>query len=176
MYRDVVKVAKSISRTRMVSPSACLIYEVGKLSSRVSKMLLSELGVSGIDYSVRMNNDLLPGALMAAITMSLYLDVRRRGFEICSVRYEDLVARPLDMCRVILEFCHLPVSLAERAVNAFDAADPQRNSPLAKSVVGQIKEAEMTPEAKVKLNEMLKKFELPLIGEPSVIEGSLTCC
>jgi len=176
MYRDVEKVAKSVSRTRMVSPSASLMYEVGKLSSRVSKMMLDEMGVRGVDYSVHMDNNLIPGALISAITTSLYLDARRRGFDIRAVRYEDLVAHPLDMCRVILEFCHLPASLAQLGVKAFEAVDPQQNSPFAKSIVGRIKEAEMTPEAKVKLNELLKKFELPAIGESNVIEGTLTCC
>ena len=67
-------------------------------------------------YRVRLDNDLLLGALVYAVTISAYLDMRRRGFDISAVHYEHLVARPLDMCRVILEFCRLPASLAELAV------------------------------------------------------------
>jgi len=78
------------------------------------------------------------------------------------------------MCRVVLEFCHLPVSLAELAVKAFDV-DSQRNSIVAKSVIGHLKEPELTPQREKKLNEMLKKFGLPLIGEPRIMEGTLSC-
>jgi len=75
------------------------------------------------------------------------------------------------MCRVILEFCHLPVSSAELAVKAFDA-DSRENSNFAKSVVGNFKEPQLTPQTKTKLNELLKKQGIPLIG---IIEGTLSC-
>jgi len=78
------------------------------------------------------------------------------------------------MCRVILEFCHLPVSLAEQAVKAFDV-DSQRNSILAKSVIGHFKEPQLTPQTKSKLNKLLKKHGIPLIGEAGIIEGTLSC-
>ena len=113
----------------------------------------------------------MPGVLLAGMTTATYLDMYRRGFDIRALRYEDLVARPLDMCRVILEFCRLPVSLAEQAVTAFDV-DSQRNSMIAKSVIGHFKEPEMTPEVK----EQMKKYGLPLVGEPGIIEGTLSCC
>jgi len=74
-----------------------------------------------------------------------------------------------------LEFCHLPVSLAELAVRAFDV-DSQRNSILAESVVGHFKEPELTERKKAALNELLKKYKVPLIGEPSILEGTLSCC
>ena len=69
---------------------------------------------------MRLDNDLMFGVLRSAVRISSYLEVRRRGFDVSAVRYEDLIARPLDMCRVILEYCHLPVTLAELAVKAFD--------------------------------------------------------
>jgi len=174
MYRDVENVAKSSYRSTQVVPSAYLLTQVGKLSPRVGQIFLNSMGLHGADFCIRLDGDLAFGVLLSALMTSFYLDARRRGFDIRAIRYEDLVARPLDMCRVILEFCHLPASLAQLAVNAFDV-DSQRNSLLAKSVIGRIKDPEMTPEAKVKVNELLKKFELPLVGEPNVIEGILTC-
>ena len=95
---------------------------------------------------------------------SKYIEMRRRGFDISALRYEDLVARPLDMCRVILEFCHLPVSLVELAVKAFDR-DSQKDSEVSKSVLERFKEPQLTPQKKEKLNELLKKNGLPLIGD-----------
>jgi len=79
------------------------------------------------------------------------------------------------MCRVVLEFCHLPVSLAELAVKAFDV-DSQANSIAAKSVIAHFKEPQLTPQIKTKVNEILKKCGVPLIDEPNIIEGTISCC
>jgi len=174
VYRDVEKVAKSTYRSSRVVPMAFLISQVGKLSVRVSKFMLESMGLNGDDYCIRMDNDFTFGVMVSSITTSAYLDFRRRGFDVRAVRYEDLVARPLDMCHVILEFCHLPVSLADLAVRAFDI-DSQRSSHLAKSIIGNFKAPEMTPQTRENLNELLKKFDLPLIGEPNILEGTLTC-
>jgi len=174
IYRDVEKVAKSVYRSTMVVPSVYLIMKLGKLSGHLIKILLNLMGFNGSDFCIRADNDLALGVVLSAVITSVYLDSRRRGLDISAVCYEDLVARPLDMCRVILEFCHLPVSLAELAVKAFDL-DSQRSSVLAKSIIGRFKEPEMTPQIKAKLNELLKKHGLPLIGEPGIIEGTLTC-
>lgn len=175
IHRDVDKVAKSVCRTTMVVPSAYIMFALGKLSGRFFKMALNLAGLHmKSDLCVRIENNLMIGVLVSAVVSSAYVDMRRRGFDIHAVRYEDLVARPLDMCRVILEYCRLPVSLVELAVKAFDA-DSQRNSPLARSIVKNFKEPEMTPEIKKKLNALLAKCELPLIGELGTIEGTLAC-
>jgi len=113
------------------------------------------------------------GVLHATLFITTYHDLRRRGFDISALRYEDLVAQPLDMCRVVLEFCHLPVSLAELAVKAFDV-DSQANSKVAKSAVGHFKEPQLTPQIKSELNEVLKQLGVPLLGEPGIIEGTLS--
>ena len=134
------------------------------------------MGFDGSDFRFRLNDDLLLGILVFKLTTSSYLDVHRRGFDVSALRYEDLVARPLDMCRVVLEFCRLPASLAELAVRAFDV-DSQRNSILAISAIGPglFKEPQLTPQTKTKLNELLKKYNMPLIGEPTIIDGTLSC-
>jgi len=173
IYRDIVKVAKSVHRSSQMTPAAHIIFQLGKWSSHVGNMMAKSLGLSGSDIAVSLNNDMMPGVFLAGVTTTTYLDMYRRGFDIRALRYEDLVARPLDMCRVILEFCRLPVSLAEQAVTAF-YVDSQRNSLLAKSVVGYFKEPEMTAQVKEQMNELLKKYGLPLIGESGVIEGTLS--
>jgi len=174
MYRDVVTVAKSLYRTSMVHVSLHVVRLLGQISGTMTKIVMDSMGFDGSDFHMRMDNDLMLGALLYTLTTATYLDMRRRGFDINALRYEDLVARPLDMCRVVLEFCHLPVSLAELGVKAFDV-DSHRNSLLAKSVIGHFKEPELTPEIELKLNELLKKFGLPLIGEPGILEGTLSC-
>ena len=175
IYRDIVKVAKSVHRSSQMTPAAHVIFQLGKWSNHVGNMMAKSFGLNLSDFGGSLGNDMMPGVLLAGMTTATYLDMYRRGFDIRALRYEDLVARPLDMCRVVSEFCWLPVSLAEQAVTAFDV-DSQRNSLLAKSVVGYFKEPEMTAQVKEHMNELLKKYGLPLIGEPGVIEGTLSCC
>jgi len=174
MYRDIVAVAKSSYRMFLVQPSLRLAYVLGHISANVVKTAVESLGFDGSNWRVRVNDGLMPGVLTAALKMTSYLDLRRRGFDISAVRYEDLVARPLDMCRVLLDFCHLPQSLAELAIIAFDV-DAHRNAPVANSIIGHFKEPELTPQAKEKLNEMLKKYRIPLIGETDNLDGTLSC-
>ena len=174
MYRDVVTGAKSLYRLSAILPTVRLLMLLGWISGHVSKTIVDYIGCDGSDYSVRMDNGLMYGSIVFALATSSYLDQRRRGFDIRALRYEDLIARPLDMCRVILDYCHLPVSLAEEAVKAFEF-DSQKNSEVAKSVVGNVKEPQLTPETKNKINELLRKHGVPLIGETGIIEGTLSC-
>jgi len=99
--------------------------------------------------------------------------MRRRGIEVRAVRYEDLIARPLDVCRAVLKFCHLPASLAEQGVKAIDV-DSQMNSAVANTVLKSIKDPELTPARRAELNQLLKQFGVPLIGDQTIIEGTLT--
>ena len=174
MYREIVITAKSFHRLTMVLPSLRLAVLLGYFSGIMTQIIVDSMGFDGSDFRVRLDNDLTGGVLVCAVTTASYLDLRRRGFDISALRYEDLVARPLDMCRVVLEYCHLPVSLAEKAVKAFDT-DSQKNSIISQSVMGQFKEPQLTPDIKAKLNELLKKYGMPLIGEPGIIEGTLSC-
>ena len=135
---------------------------------------INSLGADGSDYRVRLDSDLTAGVLVNAVTTSTYLKMRRSGFDVSALRYEDLVVRPVDMCRAVLEFCGLPVSLAERGVKAFDV-DSQRNSIVAKSLIGRFEEPQLTSQRKTKLNEMLNKYGVPLIGESNVVEVTLSC-
>jgi len=174
MYRDIVTVAKSLYRLSLVDPWQRLYYILGRLSGHLTTMMGDSMGELG-SLVGRFDNELTVGVLLSAVATKAYLDARQRGFDISALRYEDLVARPFDMCCVVLEFCRLPVSLAQLAVTAFDV-DSQRNSFAAMSKIGHFKEPQLTPHTKAQLDELLKQFELPLIGEPDIIEGTLVCC
>jgi len=114
MYQDIVTVAKSFYRLSMALPSIRLANLLGYISGRMTKIIVDSMGHDGSDFCVRLDNELSAGVLLYAVITGSYLDVRRRGFDVSALRYEDLVARPLDMCRVILEFCHRPVSVTGR--------------------------------------------------------------
>ena len=172
LYRDVVAVAKSVYRLSMVMPTLRLVSLLGSFSGQLTRMIVERKGAAGADFCVRLGSELTYGVLVYAVSTSTYLDMRRRGVDVSALRYEDLVAHPLDTCRVLLEFCGLPVSLAECAVRAFDV-DSQRNSILARSVLGRFKDPQLTPEKKAQLNELLNKFGMPSIGEPNILEGTM---
>ena len=165
---------RSVYRLSWVLPSAHVSRVLGRLSASVSKAMVDHLGFDGDDFNVRMDNDLTPGVLLHIVAASKYLECRRRGIDVSALRYDDLVARPLEMCRVVLEFCRLPVSLAEPAIAAFDI-DSQRDSPIAQSVLCRFAEPEMTSLVEAQLNALLAKHRMPLIGENAIIEGTLTC-
>ena len=171
MYRDIVHVAKSLYRVSMVHTFLRLVYVAGKLSGRLTKMAIETMDYDGSDFCVRLDSDLTYGVLVSAVASRSYLDMRRRGFDVRALRYEDLVAHPLDMCRIILEFCRLPVLLAELAVKALDV-DSQKDCIAAKSIIKLIKEPQVTLHTKANLNELLKQFGMPLIGEPGILEGT----
>jgi len=159
-----------MAKVEMVMPSQRLRYLFGFLSIRFTEMTLLD---NSKRLCNRLDSALTVGVLLSALVTSIYMDLRRRGWDVCAVRYEDLVARPLDMCRVVLEFCQLPVSLAELAVRAFDV-DSQRNTEVARRVIGQISEPQLTPQRKAKLDEHLKNYGMPCIGEPLIVEGTLS--
>jgi len=149
MYRDIVSGAKSMYRMSMVLPHLRLVYLLGRFTSRVSKKILYSLGSDRPDLCMRFDNDIMPGVLLSSLVTSSYLDLRRRGFQISAVRYEDLVARPLDMCRVILEFCRARLTSWARRQRGF-AADSQRNCVVAKAAISNFKNPELTPQIKTK--------------------------
>ena len=174
MYREVVTGAKSLYRLSLIDPFLHLFWIVGRLWGPLTMMISDTIGYLCCRVR-RLDSDLTIGILTWAVATKTYLDMRRRGFDVSALQYEDLVAHPLDVCRVILEFCGLPVSLAELAVAALEV-DSQRNSVAAKSKIGKFKEPELTQHRKAKLNELLKQFDVPLIGEPDMLEGTLVCC
>jgi len=173
MYRDVVAVAKSVYRFTKVTPSQHVCRLLGRFPNQMTKIIASWLGMDGLIVCVYLDNDLPYDVLVYAKATSTYLGMRRRGFNVSALRYEDLVARPLDTCRVLMEFCGLPVSLAELGVKAFEV-DSQRNSIFAKSRLRHIKDPQLTLEMKAQLNELLRKYGVPWIGAQDILEGTLS--
>jgi len=106
MYRDLVAVSKSMYRCSMTVPVLRLKFLSGGKTDSFVKTATDKLGVDLSSVCKPMCSGIMFGVLNAALRIALYLNLRRRGFDISALRYEDLVARPLDMCRVILEFCH----------------------------------------------------------------------
>jgi len=103
MYRGVVAVAKSVYRFTKVTPSLHVLGLLSYFPDQMTKIIASWLGLDGVIVCLHLNKDLTLGVLLYAKATSTYLGMRRRGFDVSALRYEDLVARPLGMCRVLME-------------------------------------------------------------------------
>jgi len=172
MYRDTLATVKSIYRLQFPLPSLLLVDGFGRLSGKLTEKMINQIGWPGKEYNIRLENDLALGTLSTAIIMKVYLDLRRRGFPIKAVRYEELIGKPLETCRCLMEYCGLPVDLAEWAVRGLKV-DSQRNSPVAQHIIGHIPVPKLTDKSKASLNRILAKFEVPLIDEDCILEGTM---
>jgi len=98
MYRDIISVAKSRYRISTVEPAYRILYLLGRLSGRLARVMFNFNGFNSFDTCVQLDNDLMVGVLLWALSTATYLDMRRRGVDVRAVRYEDLIACPLDVC------------------------------------------------------------------------------
>ena len=174
MYREVVKGAKSLFRIAYSLPSIWVAYKLGRLSGAITASAIESMGLDGRDYRFRLHDDMELGFLLNCLLMRIYLDLRSDGkVDVVGVRYEDLVSEPHESIRRIIEYCRLPAELVEPGVKGLEV-DSQRNSVIAKSIIGSLPEPELTPESIFRGNELLKKNGLPLIGEEFVLDGTIT--
>ena len=100
MYRDVLTVSKSLYRLTNVLPACRLLHVVGRFSTRTVKWMCSSGRFDGSKLCVEADIDITIGALVWMECTRAYLEMRRGGTDIIrALRYEDLVAKPLEMCR-----------------------------------------------------------------------------
>jgi len=173
-YRDVTKVGRSLYRLSCAMPSVKLAQLLGRLSPNMCVAVLDWMGYGGNDFNVLIENDLTFGAVCVLAAVKSYLQFRRGGFDIHAVRYEDLVARPLEVCRRLMEVCGLPVSLAEDIVDSGMGSDSQRNTAISRTALGQFQDPDITLEIMESLNKLAVKHGLPPVSETYLLDGSLS--
>ena len=169
MYRNVVSVAKSSARMANIIPSIMRL-----LHSVNPTMMMERMGYGGNDYvNVHFENFLTWAAVRALATMKAYVDFRRRGFDIKGIRYEDLIAHPLETAERLMEACGLPVSLAQKAVRCMQD-DSQKKSRISRESLGRFRDAEVTPEIIESMNKYAAKYDLPPVNEECILEGTIS--
>jgi len=154
-------------------PSLRLAQLLGRLSPALTARVFDWMGYGGADFNVLIRNDLTLGATFAMAAMKAYVDFRRRGFNAGAVRYEDLVARPLEMCERLMEACGLSASLAQDIVSAMQA-DSQQKTAISRAALGQFRDPELTPEITESLSMLAAKFDLPPVEQEYFLEGTLS--
>lgn len=174
MYRDIVKVAKSLYRLSYAVPSLSLAITLGRLSGWFIQAIVDSMGFCSRDFDFeRTQNGLSFGVMVSSVVMRSYLDQRRRGLEVGGIRYEDLVDDPTETCRRIMEYCGLPVELAVSAVRGMEM-DSQLNTPVSRDEIGRHPEPKLTADSKLNVNHLLKKYGMPSTDEQCLLEGTFT--
>ena len=100
------------------------------------------------------------------------LDFRRGGFDISAIRYEDLVERPLEICRRAMDSCGLPVSFADNIVSCMQ--EDTQNTLVSKSSLSRFRDPKVTPEVKDSLDRLAAKYGLPSVSEGCILEGTIS--
>ena len=172
----MLTVAKSFYRMSRVLPMVTIAGTLGKWHGSITEKCAEMAGYPSPEFRVKLHDDLMLGLIIHYIMCKHYLDLRRaKELDIKAIRYEDLVSDPTAACRAIMYHCNLPESLVEPAVRGMEV-DSQRNSPISKKVLDQFnKKLVLTPETREFVNNLLKKSGLPLIGDDSLLPGTITC-
>jgi hypothetical protein len=174
MYREVVAAAKSLYRIIYPLPSLWLAFRLGRVSGIFTEKVVETMGIDGRDFRHRCRTDLDYGVILFCLSSRVYLKLRRSGrTDVVGIRYEDLVKNPTESISRIFKHCRLPDELVEPGLRGMKV-DSQRNSVIAKQIIGSIPEPELTPETMLWGNDLLRKDELPLIGDECLIEGTIT--
>lgn len=173
MYRDVVKVAQSMYRFTQEFPTIVMANTLGKFSAALTEKCVDAMGYSGKEFRYKFWDDLSLGVFLAIITSKSYVQLRQKGFDVCAVRYEDIIRDRQYAAKAILKFCGLPESLETEFLKGLDF-DSQRGSIVSKEILSRHKDPPLTPESKRLANEALQKNGLPLIGEEWLLEGTIT--
>jgi len=173
MYRDVTKVAKSLYRVSCAIPSARLAQLMGRLSGSLCARVGDWIGYGADDYNILIENDLTYGAVYVLTSMKAYLEFRRGGFNIKAIRYEDLVERPLETCKRLMEACTLPVALAQDAVSRMHT-DSQHQSSMSRAALGRFQEPKLTPDVMESLNRLAADYGLPPFTDECILEGTIS--
>ena len=154
-------------------PSVRLAQLLGRLTPSMCAAVMDWLGHGGTDFNTLIDNDLTFGATCALAAMKTYIDLRRQGVHINAIRYETLIARPLETCEQLMQECGLPVTLAHDIVSGMHV-DSQRNTNISRAALGQFRDPEVTPEMTESLNKLAAKFGLPLVNEDCFLEGTFS--
>jgi len=164
----VIDVAQSAYRFSNVGPPLLWYMQLW-----YPRMANDWFGYGGNDFiDVYFVDHLMYAAIRALATMKAYVDFRRQGFDIKAIRYEDLVARPLETCQRLMEAYGLSPSLAQKAVVCMHD-DSQKDTIAAREFLRSFPDAELTPEIVESMNRFAAKYDLPPVSDECILEGTI---
>ena len=125
-------------------------------------------------YRIAIKHKLALGVLVWAVTCMHYLEFIEMGLPISAVRYEDLIATPVESMRNILAFCNLNASLADGCARALEY-DSQDKTPLSSKVLQRHVAPEYVGAEKDETDAICDKFGVPRFdGAPFIAPRTIT--
>ena len=105
--------------------------------------------------------------------MQKYLEQHEAGIPMCAVRYEDMIAEPEQIVRLLFEYCELPTTpeYIAKGVKAFER-DSQQGSSLARNNLKQNRQNQLTEEHLQEIHQLLADH--PTLKTPDfIVPGTL---
>ena len=99
------------------------------LHPKMTQLSVSAMGLKTDGFYRSFSTGIEFGLYLWAYICGKYKSLRKEGYNINAVKYEDLVQYRAKATEVILRYADLPTNLAEVAATALDI-DSQRDSPL----------------------------------------------
>jgi len=118
-------------------------------------------------------DDIDLGFYFWAVLCREYIRLRRSGFPVSAIRYEDIIKNRRFATQAILEYCDLPTTLTDKALRGLEV-DSQRNSPISKAILQQFPDPVVTEGSKKRGNAFMKDFGLPSIESNGILDGTIT--
>lgn len=173
MYREGLKVAQSLIKTSSQMPMLALVFKLTALHPKLSELGVEAMGFSPKDFKVSLPNPMTFSIFVWAVFCNRYNLLRRDGFNINAIKYEDLVKNKVSSTKEIFKYTGIPEEWAEKAVKALEK-DSQRHSPLSMKNVSSIKNVELTKEHRAVTDPFLDQMGLARVPEECILEGTIT--
>ena len=173
MYREGLKVVQSNIKVATQMPMLALTFKLLAFHPRLSEMCVESMGVQAKDFKVRLPSPMAFCVFIWALHCRKYLDLRLQGIDINAIKYEDLVAHPVESTKAIFRYCSLPEELAEKAIKAL-SKDSQGKSPLSMKNLSKAKTKELIGQDKITSDAICEQMGLPRIPEECNLEGTIT--
>jgi len=173
MYREGIKVAQSLVRTSTQMPMLALTFVLTKIHPKLAELSVEAMGLPAKDFKVKIPSPLAFSVFVWAVCCNKYLNLRRDGYTIDAVKYEDLVKHKLEATKAIFRYTGIPEEWAAKAVKALDR-DSQRHSPLSMKNIGSLPNLELTKEDKVITDAICDRMSLARVPDKCDLDGTVT--
>src|SRR5271157_2158750 len=101
---------------------------------------------------MKLEDDIDIGILIWMVGVREYMVMRKSGFPVDAIRYEDLMKDTPGTMLIILKYCGLSADLLQPALKGLEV-DSQRNTPISVAILKRHKDPVMTDRARRKFNK-----------------------
>ena len=171
-YRDIEAMANAIQKLRNVCPLGRLIWLGGSKSSFLMKQLVTTGGMNSIK-PIKFTHPTDIGAIIWAVSVRRYLDMRQQGVNIAGFFYGDLVKNKRFAVEKAFEFSGIPQELVDVGVRGLDR-NSQENSGISTKELDQYVDCSIKSSDLISSGKILKVFDLARYEDGFLLEGTIS--